>query len=641
MQLRDLRLTLDGQSRAVTVDILPIQSHGRNTRCFLVLFVPGPDPGPEPARSVPLALQLPESAPDSGSKDYKDKEILQLRSDLDSTKLYLQSLLEERDIANQELISANEEIQSSNEELQSINEELETAKEELQSTNEELQTVNEELYNRNLELGQTSNDLLNLLHNITIPVLMLDSELRIRQFTPIAERMMNVRASDVGRPIREIRLNLNLDDLEPLLVEVIETLTTKELEVQDRTGRWHLLRARPYRTADNKIEGVVLVLVDIDQIRKSQQQLVEARDFAQSVLTGAQVPLVALSRELRIKMANRAFFELCGLSADEVQGRPFLELAVRQWNLEQAQSLLEGLYSTQTSGQSDFELEHELVGPSPKVIRVNARAILSGSESIILIALQDITAHRQAERVLQREKERLEGRVLVTEQALGRTQEELRALAVSLFTAQEEERRRVSRELHDDLAQKLALLDLNTTRLQQGLTELSPQVRGQMDELRRQMSDLSLDLRRIAYQLHPTILDDLGIGFALKELCAEFGQREGFPVQFGSDTGISVSPMIGGALYRITQEALRNIAKHAGKTAVRVQLRALRDELSLKIRDQGGGFEPGEARGRGGMGILNMEERARLVGGSFTLKAQPGKGVAISVRVPLAQARAR
>lgn len=590
---------------------------------------------PEAVATAPVCEQCPCTAKDHVlAKLEKDKELLQLRSDLAATGVYLQSLLRDRDLANRELILANEEILSSNEELQSINEELHTAQEELQSTNEKLCT-------RNRELGQTSDDLLNLLNNITIPVLMLDGELRIRQFTPIAERLMNVRASDVGRPIGEIRLGLSLDDLEPLLREVIATLTSKELEVQDQAGRWYLLRARPYRTAHNKIQGVVLVLVDIDQIRKSQQQVVAARDFAQSVITGAQVPLAALSRELLIKLANRAFFELCGLSAEEVAGRPFRELAVRQWNLQQARSLLESLYSAQASGRDDFELEHELEGPSPQVIRVNVRALLSASEPIILIALQDITAHRQAERVLQQEKERLEGRVLLTERALDRTQEELRSLAVSLFTAQEEERRRVSRELHEDLAQKLALIDVNTIRLQQGLTELSPGVRGQMDELRRQISNLSNDLRRIAYQLHPTILDDLGVGFALKELCAEFSQREGFPVQFSGDTTISVAPIIGGSLYRITQEALRNIAKHAGKTAVRVQLRAVRDELSLKIRDQGSGFEPGEARGRGGMGILNMEERTRLINGSFSLKAQPGKGVAVLVRVPLSQGRAR
>ncbi|MFO0575461.1 MAG: CheR family methyltransferase [Polyangia bacterium] len=624
VRLSGLRMGLGDKTVEVTIEILPVQSHGRNPRCFLVLFIPGRDQ-PELMAKPTGALAL------SATPDDKDKEILQFRNDLASTKLYLQSLLEERDIANQELISANEEIQSSNEELQSINEELETAKEELQSTNEELQTVNEELYNRNLELGQTSNDLINLLNNIIIPVLMLGSDLRIRQFTPIAERMMNVRAADVGRPIGEIRMNLAFDGLEALLLEVIETLSTRELEVQDRAGRWHLLRARPYRTADNKIEGVVLVLVDIDLIRKSQQQLIEARDFAQAVIDSAQMPLVVLSSDLRVKTANRAFFALSNLPVDEVDKRLFPDLAARLWNLESIRAPLESL--RQGPGPSEFELEHEAGGPNSQVIQINARWIRADSDGAILVAVHDITARKQAERLLRREKERLEGRVKVTERALGRSREELRALAASLFTAHEEERRRVSRELHDDLAQKVALLEMNIERLHQQAG--APALRTAIALLRTQIAELSDDLRRIAYQLHPAMLDDLGLSFALKSLVEEFGRREGVPVTFTCrDQPKTLPPLIAGSLYRIAQEALRNIAKHAGKAPVRVQLVGTPRELRLQIQDQGRGFEPGEARVRGGMGILNMEERARLCGGTFRLKSRPGEGVTITVRVP-------
>lgn len=634
VRLDGLRLVEDDKSSELSIEILPIQSQGRSTRCFLVLFILAAE-----RRAGRAAAEV--SLPRGGTPDDKDREILQLRNDLASTKQYLQSLLEERDATNQELISANEEIQSSNEELQSINEELETAKEELQSTNEELQTVNEELYNRNLELSQTSNDLVNLLNSITIPVLMLGSDLRIRQFTPIAERMMNVRPTDVGRPIGEIRLNLNLDDLEPLLLDVIETLSPKELEVQDRASRWHLLRARPYRTADNKIDGVVVVLVDIDQIRKSQQQLVDARDFAQAVVKNVQIPLVVLGRDLRIRTVSRAFFELCGQlpelrdKAEPIEGCLFSELSTRCWNLEASQKLL-SILNAQPGQPEEFELEHETGSVDSQYLHLKARAILTDGERVILVAIQDITARKLAEQVLQAEKERLEGQVQVTEQALDRTQEELRALAASLFTAQEEERRRVSRELHDDLAQKVALLDLDTERLSQSLAEPVPRLRRQLDELRQHITELAVDLRRIAYQLHPTILDDLGLAFALKQLSEEFGRREDMPVRFTSRGTPQASPVVGGALYRITQEALRNIAKHAGKTQVNVSLAATPQELRLQIRDHGNGFVPGEARGRG-MGILNMEERARLAGGSFSLKAFPGKGVSIMVRVPIPQ----
>jgi two-component system CheB/CheR fusion protein len=166
---------------------------------------------------------------------------------------------------NEELRSANEEIQSSNEELQSTNEELETAKEELQSTNEELMTLNDELENRNDELAQANNDLINLLSAVDIPIVMLDGKLRIRRFNPGAQRSWNLILTDVGRSINEIKTNLRLDNLDEVVKQVIDNLEVRELEVHDRAGRAHSLRIRPYKTTDNKIDGAVLVLIDLEE----------------------------------------------------------------------------------------------------------------------------------------------------------------------------------------------------------------------------------------------------------------------------------------------------------------------------------------------------------------------------------------
>ena len=135
-----------------------------------------------------------------------ERENAQLREESIATKRYLQSIMEEHESANEELRSANEEIQSSNEELQSTNEELETAKEELQSTNEELNTVNDELQTRNLQLAQAGNDLQNLLSSVNIPIVMLSNDLRIRRFTPVSQRALNLIPTDVGRPISDINL---------------------------------------------------------------------------------------------------------------------------------------------------------------------------------------------------------------------------------------------------------------------------------------------------------------------------------------------------------------------------------------------------------------------------------------------------
>src|SRR5262249_10887468 len=141
---------------------------------------------------------------------HDDPQTEKLKQELATTKEYLQSIIEEQEATNEELKSANEEIQSSNEELQSTNEELETAKEELQSTNEELTTVNEELQNRNTELSLVNNDLSNLLSSIHIAIIMLGPDLRIRRYTPKAEKILNLIPTDIGRPITDIKPNINV-----------------------------------------------------------------------------------------------------------------------------------------------------------------------------------------------------------------------------------------------------------------------------------------------------------------------------------------------------------------------------------------------------------------------------------------------
>jgi two-component system CheB/CheR fusion protein len=190
-----------------------------------------------------------------------------LKRELEATREYLQSIIEEQESMNKVLRAANDEIQSNNEEFQSTNEELETAKEELQSSNEELTTLNEELQNRNEELAGLNNDLVNLLAAVEMPIVMVDGAMRIRRFNPSAQRMLNLIPTDLGRPISDIKHTLHLDNLEDVIGEVLETLEVREVEAQDRGGRWQSVRIRPYKTTDNKIDGAVLVVVAVDEFR--------------------------------------------------------------------------------------------------------------------------------------------------------------------------------------------------------------------------------------------------------------------------------------------------------------------------------------------------------------------------------------
>ena len=210
----------------------------------------------------------------------------------------------------------------------------------------------------------------------------------------------------------------------------------------------------------------------------------------------------------------------------------------------------------------------------------------------------------------------------------------MRALTARLFTTQEEERQRVARELHDDVGQQLALLQMELEQVQPRLQQSPQSLDSQLASLSKRTAGLSEDVRKLSHRLHPAILDDLGLGFALRSLVEDFGEREGMPTSF---TRINVPDTlrknVSAALYRITQEALRNVTKHAGKTHVRVMLEASEEHICLEIVDMGDGFDREERAT--GLGLLSMAERAHLVGGTFQIESKLGRGTSITVKVPL------
>ena len=246
------KVTLRGKSYEINIQVVPFKIPGSDKPWFLVIF------------DETTSRSKPERFLQSLGKTGVQREITELRRELAVSKESLQATIEEQEATNEELKASNEEVESSNEELQSTNEELETAKEELQSTNEELTTLNEELSNRNLEMMQLTNELNNLLASTQMPIVMVDNALTVRRATPAARGAFNILPTDVGRPLSELRPNIDVPDMEKILRDVIETLGTRERRLTDKEGRQYSLRVRPYRTTDNKIDGAVITLVDID-----------------------------------------------------------------------------------------------------------------------------------------------------------------------------------------------------------------------------------------------------------------------------------------------------------------------------------------------------------------------------------------
>jgi two-component system CheB/CheR fusion protein len=311
-----VRLRRQDGVRTVNLTVMPVRPAGGGGNLFLILF--------EDVTETETRQEVPATDAGNGESAQPTVELEALRHELAATKEYLQSLVEQQDAVNEELRSANEEILSSNEELQSTNEELETAKEELQSTNEELTTVNEQLSHRNQELSQLTNDLTNLLSSTNIPVVMVGSDLRIRRITAPALKIMSLLPSDVGRPLSDLRTTPELPDLEQTLLEVMEEVRVREFEVRDRYGHWYLLRLSPYRTSDHRIDGVVLVLLDIDQLKRNAEEL-----KAQAVKLQQQATFIDLTTDaITVRDANnllqswnRGAEALYGWSEAEARGQ--------------------------------------------------------------------------------------------------------------------------------------------------------------------------------------------------------------------------------------------------------------------------------------------------------------------------------
>jgi len=569
-----------GQPGAVRLEVSPLTKGNGKKSDLLVVF----------KDTTPAELPGPKTRAKGHAK--KDSS---LERELAATREYLGSLIADHETAQEEMKAAHEEILSSSEELQSTNEELETAKEELQSSNEELMTLNEELLHRNLDLSVLTNDLNNVLVGVEIPVVVLDGSLHIRRFTPMAGRLLNLIETDVGRPFSDVASALEVSDWEALFAEVTSQVHPLEREVKDRTGRWLSLRIRPYRTSDNKIDGVIVILLDTDIIKR---ELEESRDYARMLLESAEQAIVAANADGKMVLINGATEKMFGYRRADLLGKP-LDLLLP------------------AGGHPGPEIAGRRNDGSRFPLEVSLSTIDQAGVKLTVAFMTDIA-----------ERQRLE--------TLSETyRAEIRALAAQLITAQEEERRRVSRELHDSLCQKLASLALDVENLAVALPPPAA-TRVRLQDLGARAIKVSEEARHIAYELHPSVLDDLGLVVSLKALCDEFSKTGKTRVDFNAGKlPVLVPQKIASGLYRIAEESLRNVAKHAKAKHLSVTLAVRDHDLVLSLDDDGIGFAPQAVKGKGGLGLVSIGERARIMGGTLSIDSKPGDGTRISVSVPL------
>ncbi len=376
-----IRVSQQGQEKFIELTVEPVLEKSSDSGYMLVSF---------------KKVLSPQIKTENIGKFDLDNEsqnrIKDLETELQYTRENLQATVEELETSNEELQASNEELMASNEELQSTNEEL-------HSVNEELYTVNAEYEQKIQELGQITKDMNNLLNSTKIGTVFLDINLNIRKFTPAIAQSFNLLEQDIGRPIEHISHNIVgnttlMDDIK----EVRDTGHTKEKEVKNNRGRWFVKRILPYLDQSGKIEGVVLTFVDITGVKEAQKELNDAKYYAQSIVDTVAVPLITIDADMKIKTANKSFYNYFDLAPEQVEARPLTTLGAHLFDDPEVIKKLKKIFNQDRSFQ-DHEVIYKLKDDKEKIFSITGKKIAThNNDDLALLSINDISNKRTSER---------------------------------------------------------------------------------------------------------------------------------------------------------------------------------------------------------------------------------------------------
>ncbi|NYT17034.1 MAG: PAS domain-containing protein [Methanomicrobiales archaeon] len=367
----DLFVQTDGRSQRIRLTVQPIPETAEPGQLYLIIFEDQPEPAEPPAPEHPGDL------PADARYTALEQEVLHSRQQLQDTVEQMQA--------------SQEELRSANEELQSTNEELISSKEELQSLNEELITVNAEYQKKIEELSQSTDDMRNVLRSTEIPILFLDNQLRVRRFTEPIRAVINLQSSDLNRPITDLNVNLKDERFLADIRGVLDTLQMRVKQVQTEEGRWYEMRILPFRTMENRIDGVVVSFMDITALKELETSLRNSRTYAENIIATIREPLLVLDDQLKVISANRSFLTTFKVSQEETEGKYLYALGDNQWDIPKLRQLIEDVLKKQTQFEG-YEMEHDFPEIGHRIMRLNARKIQEDTgEAMILLAIEDVT----------------------------------------------------------------------------------------------------------------------------------------------------------------------------------------------------------------------------------------------------------
>ncbi len=645
VEARGLAVSLDGRAEVVNLIVRPVLREEDTMRGFiLVLF--------EEVREA----TDDERAAARASVSAEEPIARQLEEELARVKSQLSATVEQYELQQEELKASNEELQAINEELRSAAEELETSKEELQSINEELTTVNQELKIKIEEVVHANNDFRNLMNSTEIGTVFLDRNLRINLFTPRARDIFNLIPADTGRALSDITSRLDYDELLADVERVTERLQPVEREVQTQDGRWYLMRVLPYRTAEDRMDGVVITFLDLTERKETEERLRASEERLRLLIESVRdYAIFTLTPDGHVATWNSGAGRIFGYAGAEIVGQSGAILFTPE-DRERGVPADEMKTAAATGRAADERWHLRKDGTRFYASGVMTPLLRDGELNGFAKVARDLTEQKVAQEELRRSRDHLEARVgertselievnttLITEVHERRAAEEhARFLLKQVVTAQEDERQRIARDLHDHLGQQLTALRLKLESVKDQCGD-DEELCAEVVRAQAIAGRLDSEIDYLARELRPASLDDLGLVVALGNLIRTWSEHFNIPAEFHT-SGLDnerLAPEIETALYRIAQEALNNVYKHAGGSRADVILEQREGDAVLIIEDDGRGFDPEvEAAGPGadgrGMGLVGMRERAALAGGTLDIESMPGQGTTIYARVPVA-----
>lgn len=470
--------------------------------------------------------------------------------------------------------------------------------------------------------GRLYNDVENVLAAVRIPILMVDHDLRIRRFTPAAEHWLNLRPSDIGRPVTDLRGVIALPQLGDLVRTTIDLLSVQNIDVQDQQGAWWSLSIRPYRTEEHRIEGAVLAFVDTNSLKRSLESAEQSKQYAEAVTETVREPLVVLGPDYRIARANAAFYEMFRISPVEAEGRPVYRLR-EGWDIPQMHNLLKTV--TETSQPQEGEVECRLPGIGNKTFWFTGRRIITPESSgqAILLAIEDVTEQRRAEKALIRSNEELQRFAYVVAHDL---QEPLRTISSFI-----------------QLLERKYPVDAESTQLMQFVVDGAGRMQAMIGDL-LSFSRVATSEPEAATPVSPTSCLQEAIWSLQATIQAEEAtiRHDDFPA------AIRYHPQ---QLTQLFQNLIGNALKYRRAEAPAIYISAERrdGEWIFSVRDNGLGFAPADAErifhifkrlhGREypgtGIGLAICNRIVERHGGRIWARSEPGKGSTFFFTVPI------